>query len=76
CIPTVISKTARPGSTSASGISMEWTLPSPISYVRVVGGPPSEEVLYAGTQSGTVYTIQLGRRFPVKSVVHSSGINE
>lgn len=43
-------------SMSFSGtIEREWNLESPISYIKIIGGPPRQEGLILGLKNGQVY---------------------
>ncbi|XP_034942292.1 intraflagellar transport protein 122 homolog [Chelonus insularis] len=45
-------------------VEREWVLDSPITYIKVVGGPAGKECLIAGLQSGQVMKIYLDNSFP------------
>ena len=43
----------------------EWILESPITYVKVVSGPPKKESLLVGLKNGVVVRIFIDNAFPI-----------
>lgn len=44
----------------------EWTLDSPVRYIKIVGGPANKEGLLLGLKNGQVSKIFLDNPFPVE----------
>ncbi|KAL8275962.1 hypothetical protein Esti_000078 [Eimeria stiedai] len=51
-----------------------WTLRASIRYIRVVGGPPGEEVLLVGLRSGEALYVYVHQELPVPLLQHSAGL--
>ncbi|KAL8435801.1 hypothetical protein ACSSS7_002178 [Eimeria intestinalis] len=51
-----------------------WTLRASIRYIRVVGGPPGEEVLLMGLRSGEALYLYVHQELPVPLLQHSAGL--
>ena len=43
----------------------EWTLESPVRYIKIIGGPANKEALLVGLKNGQVSKIFLDNPFPV-----------
>jgi intraflagellar transport protein 122 len=62
------------GDSDGTAYEQQWTLPTPITYVRVVGGLPGHECVLVGLSNGEVHRIFIGHRFSSLLYVHPSAL--
>lgn len=56
------------------GGQKRWNLRASIRYIRVIGGPPGEEVLLVGLRNGEALYIYVHQELPLRIMQHPVGI--
>jgi intraflagellar transport protein 122 len=52
----------------------EWLMEYIISFIKVIGGPPSKEAILVGLKSGHVFELFIDSAFPVLLIKHTSPV--